>query len=131
MKNIFDYTYFRIAKFYFKGDGLDATTSLLTISLIIYLYLLDAYLLTKEVLNIDNKPRITSLYEKIFVVFIMYLIYLYVKKIYQNKYLFLREKWINEEKNKKRINGFFVILFILSPLFLLVFIASLFGKANF
>ena len=131
MKNIFDYTFYRISKFYFKRDGSDAITSLLTLTIIIFLYLLDALFLIRELLNFDNKPRTTSLVEKILAVFIILLIYLYNRKKYKDKYLFFREKWINEEKNKKRINGFIVILFILSPLLLLVFIASVFGKTNF
>ena len=131
MKNIFDYTFYRIAKFYFKRDGSDTITSLLTLTIIIFLYLLDAYFLIKELLNFDNKQRTTSLVEKILVVFIMLLIYLYNRKKYKNKYFGYRDIWVNEEKNKKRINGFLVILFILSPLLLLVFIASIFDKTNF
>ncbi|MFK7049807.1 hypothetical protein FLACOL_00454 [Flavobacterium columnare] len=131
MKNIFDYTFYRISKFYFKRDGTDAITSLLTLTIIMFLYLLNAYFLIRELLNFDNKPRTTGLVDKIGIVFIMLLIYLYNRKKYKGKYFILRDIWINEEKNKKQINGFFVVLFILSPLIFLVFIAIIFDKANF
>ena len=71
-KNIFDYTYYRIAKQYFKRDGLEAITAILTLVLIKFLYLLSLYFLCKELLNFDNNPRTTSTVEKIIVLFIIH-----------------------------------------------------------
>jgi hypothetical protein len=131
MKNIFDYTYYRIAKFYFKRDGLEAFTSVLTISLIKGLYLMSLFFLLKDFFFYNREGRIVGTFEKAALLLVLLLLYLYNKKKYQEKYLFLRDKWTNEEKYKKRINGFLVIFFILSPLLLLVFIASIFGRTNF
>jgi Ca2+/Na+ antiporter len=131
MKKIFDYTYYRIAKFYFKSDGLEAFTSILTISIIKGLYLMGLFFIIKDSFFYNKGGRIVGLLEKSVLILILFFLYLYNKKKYQNKYLILRDKWINEEKNKKRVNGFLVILFVLSPLFLIVFIASYFGKTNF
>lgn len=130
MKNIFDYTFYRIAKFYFKRDGSDSITALLTLTLIMFLYFLNIFLAFFELLKIDI-IGMSTIFEKVTILIIIFFIYLFNKKKYNRRYLALRDKWINEEKNKKRINGFFVIFFILSPLLLLVFIASLFGRTNF
>ena len=131
MKNIFDYTYYRIAKSYFKRDGLEAFTSVLTISIIKGLYLMCFFFFVKDFFFYDREGRTVGVIEKVIILFILFLIYLYNRKKYQGKYLVFREKWINEEKKKKQLNGFFVILFILSPLILLVIIASIFGRTNF
>ena len=101
MKNIFDYTFYRIAKFYFKRDGSDAITSLLTLTIIIFLYLLDAYFLIRELLNFDNKQRTTSLVEKILVVFIMLLIYLYNRKNIKISILVTEISGLMKKKTKK------------------------------
>ncbi|MBF2092988.1 hypothetical protein H1R85_10785, partial [Flavobacterium psychrophilum] len=115
MKNIFDYTYYRIAKFYYKRDGSDAITALLTITLIFSLYVIDILLFVFEVLNINIRIQ-ASFIERCVIAVSLYIVYLPIKKRYSGKYFLLREKWIKETKYKKRLNGFLVILFILSPL---------------
>lgn len=128
---IFDYTYYRVAKQYFKRDGSDSETSLHTVSLIICIYIFDLFFVIEEMFfPINRNPQGLSLLEKATVALFMYLIYCVVKKRYKGKFFFLREKWLNEPVIKKRINGIGVILFILSPFILLVVIAKIFGKLN-
>lgn len=131
MKNIFDYTYYRIAKFYFKRDGLEAFTALLTISLIYAFYLMDIFFLAKDLFFYAEKSNKVYLLEKIVLLLILFLIYFYNKKRYKGKYFFFREKWSKESKSKKQIKGILVIIFILSPLLLLFVIANVFGRTNF
>lgn len=115
MKNIFDYTYYRIAKFYFKRDGSDAITALLTLTLIMFLYFLNMFFVCFEFLKIDINGK-STIFEKATILIVIFFIYLFNKKKYKGRYLDLRDKWINEEINKKRINGFFIVFFILLPL---------------
>ncbi|OXA87409.1 hypothetical protein [Flavobacterium hercynium] len=131
MRIIFNYTYYRIAKFYFKRDGLEAFTALLTISLIKAIYLMDIIFLIRDLFLDVEKANKVHFSEKIVVLLILFLIYLFNRKQYKGKYILFREKWSNEQKTKKQIKGFLVILFILSPLLLLFIIASIFGRTIF
>lgn len=127
MKNIFNYTYYRITKFYYKKDGSDATTALLTITLILSLFVISIEFIISGYFEIYRK---ISTLEIILILILMFVFYLILKKRYKNKYSSFREKWIKETNNNKRLNGFLVILFILSPLILIVIIASFFGRLN-
>lgn len=131
MKNIFDYTYYRIAKFYFKRDGLSAFTALLTVSLIYAFYLMAFFFLGKDLFFYTEKRSEVYLLEKIVLFSILFLIFLYNKKRYKGKYFFFREKWSKESDKQKQIKGVLVILFIVSPLLLLLVIANAFGRTNF
>lgn len=127
MKNIFNYTYYRITKFYYKKDGSDATTALLTITLILSLFVISIEFIISGYFGLDRK---ISTLEIILILIVMFVFYFILRKRYENKYSSFREKWIKETNNKKRLNGFLVILFILSPLILIVIVASFFGKLN-
>lgn len=130
MNNILDYTYYRISKKYFKRDGSQSITALLTLTLIISLYILFLFFAVLfsffEVTDRDNTP----VWEKAIVLSIMFLIFLYNKKRYNNMYFVFRERWINESKTLKIRNGIFVIFFIISPLILIVILAACFNKLN-
>jgi hypothetical protein len=130
MNNILDYTYYRIAKKYFKRDGSQSITALLTLTLIISLYILFLFFAVLfsffEVTDRDNTP----VWEKAIVLSIMFLIFLYNKKRYNNMYFVFRERWINESKTLKIRNGIFVIFFMISPLILIVILAACFNKLN-
>ncbi|TPG32647.1 hypothetical protein EAH81_25525 [Flavobacterium pectinovorum] len=130
-KNIFDYTYYRIAKFYFKRDGLSAFTALLTVSLIYAFFLMDFFFLGKDLFFYTEKGNQVYLLEKIVLLSILFLIFLYNKKRYKGKYFLFREKWSKESNKEKQIKGVLVILFIVSPLLLLLVIANAFGRTNF
>ena len=78
MRIFFNYTYYRIAKFYFKREGSDAITALLTITLILFLYLLSVVLFLIGIFEIG--PRKTSILEKITIIIVIFLIFLYTKK---------------------------------------------------
>lgn len=130
MNYIFDYTYYRVAKKYFKKDGVQAFTALLTVSLIMFLYLLLSFFAVIFILfNIPQREH-APLWEKVVVLLVMFLIFLYNKKRYNNKYTVFREKWINEPKGIKIKKGIIVILFIISPLIFIMILLSMFNKLN-
>ena len=78
MKNIFDYTYYRIAKFYFKRDGSDAITALLTLTLIMFLYFLNMFFVCFELLKIDINGN-STIFEKATILIVIFFFYL-IKK---------------------------------------------------
>ena len=115
---MFDYTFYRTAKRHFKRDGIESFSGLLAISFIIYLYLLSIYILISKLFNLNIIHK-TSVLEKGIIVSIMILIYILVSKKYKGKYLFFREKWINETKTEKLIGELLIILFFFSPVILI------------
>jgi len=108
-KNFFDYHYYRVAKFYYKRDGSDATTAIISVSSIQAWLLINVFIFTKNLLFSSEKFK----YSWIFFVFIMVITLFYNYKRYNNKYLEFRNKWINENLDKKRLNGFIIILTII------------------
>lgn len=109
IKNFFDYHYYRIAKFYYKRDGSDATTALISVAAVQGWIIVNILLFIKEFFFETEKFK----YSWIFFILIMVGIIFYNKKRYKDKYLQFREKWINEKKRQKAINGILVILTII------------------
>lgn len=128
----FDYTFYRLAKKYFKTDGNSYFTALLTVSLIQFLYLLAVFAVVNKFLLGDlayiTKNRLINL-----LIFCMVFLpfYLFNKRKYKRKYFTFRERWKNETKKIKIRNGILMILFIISPLVSLFLIAFWIGKTNF
>ncbi|KPH13812.1 hypothetical protein [Chryseobacterium sp. ERMR1:04] len=109
IKNFFDYHYYRIAKFYYKRDGSDATTALISVSSVQGWIIVNILLFIKEFFFETEKFK----YGWIFFILIMVGIIFYNKNRYKDKYLQFRDKWINEKKREKAINGILVILTII------------------
>ncbi|MGI9582586.1 hypothetical protein ACR1PO_15430 [Chryseobacterium sp. RRHN12] len=117
MKNFFDYHYYRVAKFYYKRDGADATTALISVSAVQAWIVINIFLFMKELFFKDIKIK----YSWIIFLAVMVGILIYNKKKYKSKYPILRNKWINESKKNKAINGVIIILTIIFS-WLLIFI---------
>ncbi|WP_312306295.1 hypothetical protein [Chryseobacterium sp.] len=109
IRDFFSYDYYRVAKFYYKRDGADATTALISVSAVQGWIIINILLFIKEILFNNEKLK----YGWVVFLVVMVGILFYNKKKYKNKYLELRSKWINEEKNDKIFNGILVILTII------------------
>ncbi|WP_241331037.1 hypothetical protein [Chryseobacterium arthrosphaerae] len=109
IRDFFNYHYYRVAKFYYKRDGADATTALISVSAVQGWIIINILLFIKETLFNNEKLK----YGWVVFLVVMVSILFYNKKKYKNKYLELRSKWINEEKNNKIFNGILVILTII------------------
>lgn len=109
IRDFFSYHYYRVAKFYYKRDGADATTALISVSAVQGWIIINILLFIKETLFNNEKLK----YGWVVFLVVMVGILFYNKKKYKNKYLELRSKWINEEKNDKIFNGILVILTII------------------
>lgn len=122
MKNILDYTFYRTAKRHFKRDGIDAFTAKLTITFILSLYCIPFIIYIIDLFKL--KPNLNI--EIILYIFINFIIYFLVKIRYKNKYLILRDKWINEKKSEKYLGEIYIILFFFSPLLLMFIVKWMF-----
>lgn len=109
IKDFFDYHYYRVAKFYYKKDGADAVTAIISVSAVQSWVIINFFLFGKEVFFSDVKVN----YDYVFWIGIMIGFMLYNRKRYKNKYQQLRAKWIHEKKRKKFKNGIVIILTII------------------
>ncbi|GEN74255.1 hypothetical protein [Chryseobacterium lathyri] len=109
IKDFFDYHYYRVAKFYYKRDGADATTALISVSAVQTWIIINVLLFIKELFFQNEKLK----YGWIVFLFIMIGILIYNKRKYKNKYLELRNKWVSEKKKEKTVNGLIIILTII------------------
>lgn len=123
MRDFFDYHYYRVAKFYYKRDGSDATTALISVSAVQAWIVINILLLIKEVFFQDTKLT----YGWIVFLGVMVVVLIYNKKKYKNKYSELRNRWIHENSKDKAINGLIIILTIIFS-WLLIFINLLIVK---
>lgn len=128
----FDYTFYRLAKRYFKTDGRNHFTALVSISLIQFLYLLTVFAIINKFLLGDltyitsNRLINLAIFGAVFLPF-----YFFNKRKYKEKYFIFRERWKNEAKKIKFRNGLLMILFMISPLVSLFLVAFWIGKTNF
>ncbi|WES97374.1 hypothetical protein P2W68_21495 [Chryseobacterium arthrosphaerae] len=109
IRDFFNYHYYRVAKFYYKRDGADATTALISVSAVQGWIIINILLIIREIFFNNEKLK----YGWVVFLVVMVGILFYNKKKYKNKYLELRSKWINEEKKDKIFNGILVILTII------------------
>ncbi|QBA22449.1 hypothetical protein EU348_15150 [Chryseobacterium indologenes] len=123
MRDFFDYHYYRVAKFYYKRDGSDATTALISISAVQGWLVINILLFIKELFFQDIKLK----YGWIIFLGVMVVVLIYNKKKYKNKYSELRNRWIHENSKDKAINGLIIILTIIFS-WLLIFINLLIVK---
>lgn len=123
MKDFFDYHYYRVAKFYYKRDGSDATTALISVSAVQGWLVINILLFIKELFFQD----IELTYGWIVFLTVMIGVLIYNKKKYKNKYSELRNRWIHENSKDKAINGLIIILTIIFS-WLLIFINLLIVK---
>lgn len=110
MWKFFDYHYYRVAKFYFKRDGVTAITALISVSSIQVWIILNVLLFLEGLYPsaVDNFK-----YSRVIYFSVVIGVILYNKIRYKNKYLEYRNRWNDESKGRKKINGIIIILTIL------------------
>ena len=110
MEEFFAYHYYRVARFYFKRDGIGAITALISVSsvqcwIIINLLLFFEGLCSNEVEKFK--------YYKVLYFLVVLSVFFLNKKKYNNKYLEYREKWKNEDFKKRRLKGIIIVATII------------------
>ena len=120
MKKMLDYTFYRIARFYYKWDRSYAVTAITLISVYESLLLVVFYFFTISTLTKQSYSTFT--YKLIFgpiMVAIMIANTIYFK----NKYPKLNKLWRNESRNDRIKHGFYIFLAVI---FLLTYSIVLF-----
>ncbi|WP_223649912.1 hypothetical protein [Hymenobacter psoromatis] len=123
MSNLFNYVFYRIAKFYYKWDGSDSSTAIIAISgiQVLYVALLFSTLIRVNFTRHQINPYSKSI-EIVGFFSILILVYLNSKK-YEGLYNLLRNKWINETYTQGFFRGLGVWVIALFPLLGMLFLA--------
>jgi len=116
--------FYRIAKAYFKWDGQDGITAIITVSLCQSLIIMDIIFVIirllyprQETLGIGNIGKVVVIASLVIIIFANFI-------RYKNRYDDYKLIWSSEKPSRKRINGFLVILSLILPLV----IAIMFGR---
>ncbi|TDM00458.1 MAG: hypothetical protein C4K58_04430 [Flavobacteriaceae bacterium] len=116
MGNIFDYVYFRIARYFFKRDGYEASTATHVITLIVFMFLLGISLITSDsILKLRNSNVKLPFWIKLIMFAIIFVIQYFVDKRYKGKYEEYAERWGDEKDSVKFFKGILVLIFISTP----------------
>ena len=118
---VFDYMFYRIAKFYYKKDGVDAICTLFIVSVIQgLLFGAIVFSVLRALYGLLETAKYTQLAGKIgIVVGILLLVFNFLR--YKGKYWRFAERWKDTKTEKqRRIRGILVVVAILFP-FLLLF----------
>lgn len=124
---VFDYVYYRLAKFFFKKDGTLAARAIMILSLTQLLIVGDiTAIIIRFFYNINETKNYTALAGQLGGALITILIVVNFLR-YRKSYLKFSKKWGDEEINKKIVRGYLVILMIILPLAGMIFL----GTASF
>ncbi|HEY0056437.1 MAG TPA: hypothetical protein VGB63_13870 [Pedobacter sp.] len=122
---VFDYIFYRVAKFFYKKDGIDAMRAFVILTVIQGL-MLGAIMFSILRLKYDLSQTVE--YKKLsgqigMVIFVILLLCNYLR--YKGKYWRFAERWKNIETEKQRkVRGVLVVLAILLPFFLVFWMGT-------
>jgi hypothetical protein len=118
---LFDYTYYRIAKFFYKKDGLDAFRAVAVVSTIqcLFLIALSTFIL-RNIYSLNYLATFIELQKQVYCgVGISIGVYNYFFR-YKGMYWRYSERWeVIEGADRYLYNGYLVIILIILPLVLM------------
>jgi len=117
----FDYIYYRITKFYFKWDGRNGITSIIGISMIQILIIIDVFTVIIRIFYERGDFQHIG-FVKYLIVFLFGILSFYNYRKYHNKYHSLKAYWKDEPEKVKLIKGILVIVSLIAPWIPLIFI---------
>ena len=116
MMNLIDYMYYRCAKAYYRWDGETGITGIMAVTLFISLIIIDILgIIYFEVASEEQRMNNKGLSKGVAILIII-LILLFFFKRYRNKYGLYNQKWINDDKRKRIINGILLVILFLIPI---------------
>lgn len=121
---IFDYVFFRVAKFFYRKDGVDAFRAVCIISVIQGL-IFGALLFS--VLRLVYKMNEISKYKEIsgkFGIALCVILLLFNYFRYKSKYWSFVERWKNETFQQSKVRGFLVLGIIFFSIFLVFWMGT-------
>ena len=121
---IFDYIFFRVAKFFYKKDGVDAFRAVCIVS-VVQILLLGAsfFSILRLIYNLSEISKFTQISVKFGGVFyILLLIFNYYR--YKVQYWKFSQKWNNETFQQRKLRGIMVLGVIFLSLFLVFWMGT-------
>lgn len=121
---IFDYIFFRVAKFFYKKDGVDAFRAVCIVS-VVQILLLGAsfFSILRLIYNLSEISKFTHFSGKVGGAFyFLFLIFNYYR--YKVKYWKFSKKWNNETLQQKKLRGIMVFGVIFLSLFLVFWLGT-------
>jgi hypothetical protein len=126
---VFDYIFYRLAKYFYKKDGSDAFTAVILVSLI-ELYLLAAiiapiiyHFYTKE--ETASQAKLAGQLSAIPALLLLFLNY----RRYKGKYTELKQQWIDKQTPlQRKALGILIGMAVFAPLIFIIIAAFTFGK---
>lgn len=117
---LFDYVFYRLNKFYFKWDGTNGSTSIIGVTSIQSILLIDLIVISARIImGKENFKSSILVFEIIFVVlFVIFCIYNFLR--YKDKYDFYKSKWEDETWSEQTIKGILVVLFLALPWIIII-----------
>lgn len=111
----FDYIYYRMTKAYYKWDGEPGYTSLIGISMIQLLLIMDFFVIILRLLYERSITKNFLLEGKIVILIIFIILNIYNYRKHKDTYKELTEYWKNENKATRIKKGMLVLLALIIP----------------
>jgi len=122
---VFDYVFYRIAKFFYKRDGSNAPRAIGIVSVIQILIIGEiSFLVLRIFYSLSETAKYSKESSKVGIgIALIALVFNYIR--YWGKYRVFANRWIeNESVEQKRLRGIFVILSIALPFVLLIYMGT-------
>jgi Kef-type K+ transport system membrane component KefB len=119
---VFEYFYYRITQFYFKWDKRNSITAVLAISTFQSMMIVELFLV---IIRSNYSRTQIAPYSKMIAfagAFLLILFAFYNYKKYYNKYSLLKNRWKDETKIQRTINGTFVLLCLIMPWIIVIYL---------
>jgi len=128
MKNIFEYIYYRLNKFYYKWDGPNGSTSAIGISMVQMVMIINITIIPlRFYLGQSDLSNFLKKIDELIIVILACLVFVNIR-IYKDKYNTFTTRWQNETPKQKRTRGFLVVMALLTPW--IIFITFLIINSN-
>ena len=122
MKFFFDYIYYRMTKFYFKGDGNSGGTAIIGICMIQLLVLIDFILILSRIFFARSEIRNYIGITKWIIAAIFILLFFYNSRKHNRNYDKYKKYWESETRKQKIFKGILVIFSLLFPWIIIIVI---------
>lgn len=126
---VFDYIFYRIAKYYYKKDGSDAFTAVILVSLIQnYLIIAIFAPILYQFYSVEETAPFAKLVGKLSIIPGLIILYLNYRR-YKGKYPQLEERWRDKQTPlQRKILGILITMAVFAPLIFIIVAAFTFGK---
>ena len=125
IKNLFDYMYYRIYKFYYKWDKETGITAIVALSMfqsmslnLIFIIVLKLFFSKWEIVPFSKLISWGG-------VILSLLLTIINQKYYSDKYEYLNSIWKNENRKIRKKRGWLVILLLATPIIILMYLGIL------